>query len=148
MDLATALDVIEIQQLLAKCAFALDAKDFDVLDGVFTPDAWIDCTQTSGKSGDFKKMKAYYKRAHAPFTITQHVLGLPQIRIDGNHAEVRTMVFNPMQLARQGGDYLFFCGSTCDDRLSRTPDGWRIASRAEVDLWVKDPPADFSIDDI
>ncbi|RJF93145.1 nuclear transport factor 2 family protein [Sphingomonas cavernae] len=140
----SAADIVEIQQLLAAYVFAIDARDYDALDDVFTPDAEIDYRATGGAEGRWAEIKPWLGRALAPFPITQHLIGLPLIRIDGDTATARTMLFNPMQLARPEGDHLFLLGCTYADELVRTAQGWRIAKRVETDFWVKDPPSDFT----
>ena len=47
-------------------------------------------------------------------------------------ARARTMVFNPMGTDDgKGGLDLFYVGAWYDDKLVRTPEGWRIAERFE-----------------
>lgn len=140
----SAEDIVAIQQVLAAYVFAIDAKDYDALDALFTPDAEIDYRATGGAAGRYPEIKAWLGRALAPFPLTQHLIGLPLIRLDGDRATARTMLFNPMQLARPQGEHLFLLGCTYADELVRTADGWRIAKRVETDFWVKDPPKDFT----
>lgn len=144
MDSRAVTDIVEIQQLLATYVYAIDAKDFDALDRVFTPDATFDYSVTGGETGDYARIKPWLEKALAPFPVTQHLIGLPLIRLDGDRATARTMLFNPMQLARPGGGHLFFVGATYVDDLVRTAQGWRIARRAEADPWMKDAPADLT----
>lgn len=136
-------DIVEIQQLLATYVYAIDAKDYDALDTVFIPGATVDYRAAGGAAGEWPTMKAWLKSALAPFPLTQHLIGLPLIRLDGDRASARTMLFNPMRLARAEGDQLFFVGCTYVDDLVRTPAGWRIAKRVEQDFWAKDPPANL-----
>ena len=136
-------DIIAIQQLLAAYAFAIDAKDYDALDAVFVPGATVDYRAAGGAAGTWPTMKAWLKGALAPFRLTQHLIGLPLIRIDGDRASARTMLFNPMRTLQPNGDQLFFVGCTYVDDLVRTPEGWRIAKRVETDFWAKDAPADL-----
>ncbi|OJV28932.1 MAG: hypothetical protein BGO24_03165 [Sphingomonas sp. 67-36] len=143
MSARAVADIVEIQQLLAAYVYAIDAKDFDALDRVFTADATFDYTVTGGETGDYAKIKPWLAKALAPFPLTQHLIGLPLIRIDGDRASARTMLFNPMRLARPGGDHLFFVGATYVDDLVRTPEGWRITHRAEASPWMKDAPANL-----
>lgn len=140
----SATDIIEIQQLLAAYVFAIDAKDYDALDHIFIPDAEIDYRATGGAAGSYAEIKPWLAKALAHFSYTQHLIGLPLIRLDGNTATARTMLFNPMQLSRPAGDHLFLLGCTYADELVRTAAGWRIAKRVETDFWVKDPPSDFT----
>lgn len=144
MDMRTIADTLEIQALLATYVFAIDDKDMDALDQVFAPDAHIDYRSTGGAIGDWTQIKPWLAKALAPFPVTQHLIGMPAIRLDGDRATSRTMLFNPIQVKRpDGSDYLFFIGASYRDKLARTPDGWRIVERIETDPWFKDPPADL-----
>lgn len=136
-------DIIAIQQLLAAYVFAIDAKDYDALDAVFVPGATVDYRAAGGAAGTWPTMKAWLKGALAPFPLTQHLIGLPLIHLDGDHASARTMLFNPMRLARPQDEELFFVGCTYADDLVRTAEGWRIAKRVEMDFWAKGAPADL-----
>lgn len=139
----TAEDIVAIQQLLAAYVYAIDAKDYDALDAVFLPGATVDYRAAGGAAGTWPAMKDWLARALAAFPLTQHLIGLPLIRLDGDRASARTMLINPMQFGRPQGDHLFLVGCTYVDDLVRTIDGWRIASRVEQDFWTKDPPADL-----
>ena len=136
-------DIIAIQQLLATYVFAIDAKDYDALDAVFVPGATVDYRAAGGAAGTWPTMKAWLKGALAPFPLTQHLIGLPLIRLEGDRASARTMLFNPMRQARAQGDDIFFVGCTYVDDLVRTSEGWRIAKRVETDFWAKGAPADL-----
>ena len=136
-------DILAIQNLLAVYAFAIDEKDYDALDGVFTPDATFDYTATGGVAGDWAAIKPWLAAALARFPTTQHLVGLPRIRLDGDRAKVATMLFNPMLLKHEGKDLIFFVGATYRDDLVRTAQGWRISRRIETDPWIKDLPTDF-----
>lgn len=144
MDVRQISDIVEIQTLLADYVYAIDAKDFDALDAVFTPDAHIDYTQAGGESGSYQKIKPYLSKALADFPVTQHLIGMPQIRLNGDRATATTMLFNPMLLRREGGDEIFFVGLNYRDELVRTAEGWRISKRVEADVWMKDFPKDFT----
>lgn len=136
-------DIVAIQQLLAAYVFAIDTKDFDALDAVFVPGATVDYRAAGGAAGEWPTMKAWLKGALASFSLTQHLIGLPLVRVEGDRASARTMLFNPMQYAGPRGDQLFFVGCTYADDLVRTADGWRIAKRVETDFWAKDTPVDL-----
>jgi hypothetical protein len=142
MDLGRLSDLAEIQGLLATYVEAIDSKDFDRLDTVFTPDATFDYSATGGAAGSYAEIKPWLARALAPFPLTQHLIGLPLIQLNGDEARARTMLFNPMLLQRSGEDHLFFVGATYVDDLVRTAAGWRIARRVEANAWAKDPPRD------
>ena len=144
MDLASVSDILEIQALLARYVFAIDAKDLDRLDDVFTPDAQVDYSSTGGGKGPYSKIKPWLAKGLAPFPVSQHLIGLPAIQLDGDRATSEVMLFNPMLFSRSGHeDEMFFVGATYSDELVRTPKGWRIARRTETHPWAKDVPADL-----
>ncbi|MFZ4688091.1 MAG: nuclear transport factor 2 family protein [Polymorphobacter sp.] len=141
MDLQQISDILEIQGVLARYAYALDAKDWDALDDVFTADASFDYAATGGEIGDWGKIKPWLIKALGNFPHSQHLIGLPQINLAGDSATSATMLFNPMTFAGPDGPALFFCGATYRDDWRRTDAGWRISRRVETDSWFKDLPA-------
>lgn len=144
MNIDRISDILEIQALLTDYVFALDTRDIDRLDAVFTPDAQCDYRATGGRAGAWGDIKPWLKEALGGFGTTQHLIGMPQIRfdgVDGDRATAMTMLFNPMQMLPEKGGQIFFIGATYSDVLTRTPQGWRIASRTEIAPWAKDVPA-------
>ncbi len=126
-----------IQDLLVKYAWAIDDKDWDALDDVFTPDASIDYTRTGGIKGTPAEIKPWLAKSLAAFPATQHLLANSQVTIDGDEATARTAVYNPMGAAtREGPLHFFFMGGYYADRLVRTPEGWRIRERVEHLVWM------------
>ena len=51
MDNQEIADRLEIDQLLVRYVDAIDAKDWDLLDTVFTPDAHLDYSSSGGPEG-------------------------------------------------------------------------------------------------
>jgi 3-phenylpropionate/cinnamic acid dioxygenase small subunit len=140
-------DRLEIDDLLSRYTFAIDAKDFDALDTVFTPDAQIDYTTSGGIKGAYPEVKAWLAKALAMFPTTQHLLGNKRVTLDGDTATSRTYFYNPMGAPKKGGGLqMFFVGGYYNDRLVRTPDGWRIAERFEETAWMDGQlPTDLQI---
>lgn len=144
MDIQRISDILEIQALLTDYVFALDTREFDRLDDVFTADAVCDYHATGGRKGDWSEIKPWLVSALGGFGLSQHLIGLPQIRFDladGDRATSMTMLFNPMHMPPEKGGQIFFIGATYSDELVRTAAGWRIASRTEIAPWSKDVPA-------
>lgn len=137
-------DRFEIQDLLVNYSHAIDTQNFEALDDIFTPDAIIDYTAVGGAKGNLSETKAYLAKALSKFTGMQHMLGLPQIRIDGDTASGRTICFNPMVLERDGAPHVFFVGIWYVDKLVRTDAGWRIEHRAEEFSYFHNFPSDFT----
>jgi hypothetical protein len=131
LSLAEISDRLEIQQLLVDYSTAIDSRRFDDLDRVFTPDAFIDYTELGGIAGTFGDVKAWLAEVLPNFPAYFHMLGNFDIRIDGDTASSRTILFNPMKLS-DDNDQIMFCGLWYDDEFIRTADGWRMTRRVET----------------
>jgi hypothetical protein len=131
LSLAEISDRLEIQQLLVDYSTAIDNRRFDDLDRVFTPDAYIDYTELGGIAGTFGDVKAWLAEVLPGFPAYFHMLGNFDIRIDGDTASSRTILFNPMKLSADN-DQIMFCGLWYDDEFIRTADGWRMTRRVET----------------
>jgi ketosteroid isomerase-like protein len=131
-------DRLEIDDLLSRYTFAIDERDFDALDDVFTPDATIDYTTSGGIKGSYPEVKAWLAKVLAIFPAGQHMLGNKRVTIDGDTAASVAHLYNPMRMPGKGGDDgpMFYVGGYYKDRLVRTPDGWRIADRFEQSVWT------------
>ena len=132
LSLQEISDRLEIQDLFARYSFAIDDRDWDALDSVFTPDARIDYSETGGAKGGFAEIKAWLPEALERFPRYQHMVATTKLELDGDAAHSRTILFNPMVWrGDEGAEQVFFIGLWYRDRLVRTPDGWRIAERYE-----------------
>lgn len=125
-------DRLEIQDLFTRYCYAIDDRDWDALNAMFTPDARIDYTATGGAAGSLAEMKAWLETALAPFVMSQHMVSHPLLTIDGDSATSRMILFNPMGMDDGQGDVsTFFVGVWYHDRLVRTETGWRISERRQ-----------------
>ena len=132
MTVQDALDILEIQSLIARYPVAVDSRDFDALDALFTPDAVVDYSAFGGPCGSLAQAKRFLAEALAGFVRTQHMVGLPAVTLQGDRAQARTCCHNPMVIANADGtlsDWLF--GLWYVDELARTADGWRFTARRE-----------------
>ncbi len=130
LSLAEISDRLEIQQLLVDYSTAIDNRRFDDLDRVFTADAYIDYTELGGIAGTFPDVKAWLAEVLPNFPAYFHMLGNFDIRLDGDTATSRTILFNPMKLNDDG--QIMFCGLWYDDEFVRTAEGWRMTRRSET----------------
>jgi 3-phenylpropionate/cinnamic acid dioxygenase small subunit len=136
-DLQALADRLDIEDLLTRYAWALDSKQFDELDDVFTPDAHIDYTSSGGEAGAYPDVKAWLAKVLPNFPAYQHLVTNKQITIDGDTATSRAEFYNPMVMAkRDGTTAIFFVGGEYHDQLVRTPNGWRITDRLEKSIWT------------
>lgn len=135
-------DRMEIDELLVRYTVAIDEKDWELLDTVYTPDAKIDYTQSGGIKGAYPEVRAWLAKALAGFCMTQHLISNSVVELDGDTARARTMVFNPMGSDDgKGGLRIFYVGAWYVDKLVRTPEGWRIAERFEEKAFIDVKPA-------
>jgi hypothetical protein len=128
----TVEDRVAIADLLARYADAVDRRDLDALDDVFTPDATIDFSAFGGSTGDLGETKRFLTDSLALFRRTQHMMGLPLISVTGDEASARTACHNPMLIDNADGTTsVWLIGLWYDDALVRTRDGWRIRHRRQ-----------------
>jgi ketosteroid isomerase-like protein len=135
-------DRLEIHELLTAYVEAIDTRNWDGLDEIFTEDAVIDYTEVGGPRGGLHEIKEFLAQALAGFSLFQHMIGLPLLRIEGDVAYGRTPCHNPMVLGQGDDAQLLFAGLWYRDTFSRTPQGWRISSRREENCYLRFlPPA-------
>ncbi|HSO95326.1 MAG TPA: nuclear transport factor 2 family protein [Acidimicrobiia bacterium] len=136
-DLQALADRLEIEDVLTRYAWALDSKQFDELDGVFTPDAQLDYTSSGGEAGAYTDVKAWLAKVLPHFPAYQHLVTNKDITIDGDRATSRSEFYNPMVMGKgDGSTSIFFVGGEYHDDLVRTPHGWRITNRVEKSIWT------------
>lgn len=111
LSLQEISDRLEIQDLLARYSYAIDERDWDALDDVFTPDAAIDYSETGGAKGGVAQIKAWLPVALERFPRYQHMVATTKLRLDGDSATSRTCLFNPMVYKMADGmEQVFFIG--------------------------------------
>jgi hypothetical protein len=146
MTLQEISDRMEINDLMVAYCYAVDTRNYDALDEVFTEDAVIDYSEMVGIKGNPTEIKAFLKEGLAPISAFQHIISTSQIKLDGDRASGRTICTNPMVIRE--GQHLLAFGLWYRDEFVRTAKGWRISSRYEEFSWranvppglVPDPP--------
>jgi ketosteroid isomerase-like protein len=131
LDLQAIVDRIEIDDLLTRYATAVDEKDWDLYATCFTPDAYIDYTQAGGIKGKFAEVRDWLARTMPMFPMSQHVVANRVIQVNGDEATARSIFYNPMALPDGDSQKVWIEGGYYNDKLIRTPDGWRITERIE-----------------
>ncbi len=146
MSIQEISDRMEINNLLIDYCSAVDERDFDAFDQLFTADAHIDYTALGGIKGNVAEIKAYLKTALALFSNSQHLIANSRVRINVDTATARTICHNPMQLCRDGEhEHVMFYGLWYIDKLVRTGSGWRIAERVEERCYDFNVPQEFTV---
>jgi hypothetical protein len=132
LSLQQISDRLEIQQLFTDYATAIDTRNFDALDAVFTPDAYIDYRAMGGIDGRFPQIKAWLAQVLTNFPNYFHLVGNVALKLEGDQASSTIICFNPMQVnLGEGKSQVMFLGLWYDDQLVRTAQGWRMSRRVE-----------------
>jgi 3-phenylpropionate/cinnamic acid dioxygenase small subunit len=137
LDIQQISDRIEIDELLARYARALDYRNFDELEGIFTPDATFDAGGLGSPTGP-AAIRAMIEGTIGHLDATQHLVGksVMEFSADGDEAEVRTyLISQHIRESAPGPVKHYFLGGEYFDRVVRTPEGWRIAYRRLDRLW-------------
>jgi ketosteroid isomerase-like protein len=141
-------DRLEIQQLMVDYANAIDRRDWDALDNVFTPDAYIDYRKMGGVDGKYPEIKKWLVSALAQFPNYYHFVGNVDMKVKGDTAVTRTACFNPMEVKMgEGKSQIMFLGLWYVDKLVRTPKGWRMAERVEEACFNHNAPSTVKVTD-
>jgi hypothetical protein len=133
-------DRLEIQDLLARYSFAIDDRDWEALDEVFTVDAIIDYTAAGGVRGTLPQIKIWLSQVMERFSTYQHMVATTKLELAGDTATSRTILFNPMVIDNDGVKQVFFIGLWYRDQLVRTTLGWRIRERVEQFSYAHNVP--------
>ena len=146
MSLQEISDRLEIQDLLVAYSHAIDSRNWDALDDVFTPDAFIDYSDFGGGSGDLETTKKFLAMAMPNFSSFQHMVATSKVTVNGDEATGKTICHNPMVIDKGDGEtHVFYCGLWYVDKFVRTPEGWRIKERVEEKSYMHNVPSDFAV---
>jgi hypothetical protein len=142
MSMQEISDRLEIQDLMVRYSYAIDSRNWDALDDVFTPDAHIDYSVFGGSVGNLAETKQFLGEAMPMFSTLQHMVSGTTITFTGDvdmpdGAETRTQCHNPMTMGDAEHPDLMVCGLWYVDKLVRTADGWRIDERIEDKVYMK-----------
>ncbi len=138
----TVLDRIEIHDLLVRYARAVDRCDAALFAQVWAPGALVDYgggeTGAAAWSDDLVARLRHMDR-------TQHQISNSLVEIDGDEACAETMCTAYHRFTESGMKLRMVVGGRYLDRLARTPDGWRIASRRYVMDWNETEPSTMQV---
>lgn len=140
MDLQEISDRLEIEGVLVRYTRAIDTGDWDALDGVFTPEAEIDYTESGGIADVYPTVKAWLAEVlPAFFPERMHSLAQVDIRLDGDEALATAYFHNPMPLPDPGGGgtKVVEFGGLYHHTMVRTGDGWRSRRLHEEIVWKR-----------
>ncbi len=116
-----------ILNALARYASGVDERDFARVAALFTPDATIDYSVGGGAKLKAGELAAWLGRSLAMFRMTQHLLGLPVIEVEGDSARTRVGVLaSHVQQRHDGTEVSAVLNGTYTHEWARTAAGWRI----------------------
>lgn len=134
-ELRIAADRVAIQDLMARYAYAVDAKRWEVLDEVFEHGAVVDFLANGGVRDTWPAIGAWLSAAMSGFTACQHYLSNFATDVDGDRARSRFYVFTQMITAGGGEEQIVSDGGYYHAEFARTPAGWRVARLAGGIVW-------------
>ena len=139
-------DRLEIAQLIAKYAFAIDSLNWALLDEVFAADAVADYGPFGGVHEGTAAIKAVLAEAVKLLTATQHLMGTSMVEgVAPGRASGRTHVIaNHVRNGHPGGERCAIAG-TYTDVFVRTAKGWRITWRGFESSWQDGNPGIFLV---
>jgi hypothetical protein len=140
IDSIDRLDIIELHH---RYAWALDRRDWQLLEECFTPDGGVDYGDLGGELHGAADIAAFCRRALEGLDATQHLIGNSMVQLDGDRA-TSTCYFQAQHVlagARDGDTYIV--AGTYADELAREDDGWRIAHRTLTPSWRQGNPDVF-----
>jgi hypothetical protein len=139
MSLQYLLDRLAIQDTITRGCTAIDTRQPELFDQVFTEDAVIDYSPIWGP-GSYKSFRQWSKgwaeAASENFSGWQHLLSNMVVEIDGDTATAMTDFYNPIIEKDQSVLHSY---ARFHDKLTRTPKGWRVSHRKVQALRSPDP---------
>jgi hypothetical protein len=145
LSLQEISDRFELQDLIVAYSTSVDTKDWTLYESLFTPDAVIDYTEAGGVRGQPKEVAEWLSKVMPNFPAYQHMISNIDLKISGDEATGRTMLFNPMGCSTPNGMQVALIGLWYLDKFRRTGDGWKFTERYEQVSWQRDWPADFVV---
>lgn len=133
MTLQTLLDRQAIAELCVQYTFALDAKNWALLESCFAPDPVF--VHPGGRLAGFDEILGRTSAALTPLDRTQHLLGNIDVEVDGDTGRASTYFHAQHVRAGTPGGDLYVIAGRYEDAVVRTDAGWRIRERVQSYLW-------------
>jgi hypothetical protein len=135
-------DRLEMADVLARYAYAVDSGDWDRLDTVFTEDALIDYTSAGGIKGPREDAKAWLADVLRHWPGRLHLIGAMSIRFEGEGGDEAVVVASFADTLAPSREAiaadtpgLIQGGGWYHHRMVRTPSGWRSRELVEEQTW-------------
>jgi ketosteroid isomerase-like protein len=116
-----------IQQLMTTYAQGSSFGDLDLVLSTFLPDAVWELAGSTHKYTGVAEIRKGFQTVLAPLESIVQLNAPPVVTIEGDHATARVFIRETAKL--KNGEFMEVVGYY-NDRLTRTPLGWRFAHRA------------------
>ena len=134
-ELQMLLDERNVVAVATRYCRALDTKNWPLLATVFLPDATADMATPSLLVG-VDAITNRIRTALENLDDCQHLVGNHEVTVDGDNATHRCYLQAQHVRKAAAGGPNYLVGGRYEDRLVRTPDGWRIAHRTLTVMWT------------
>ncbi len=132
----------EIADVLNQYFFALDSRRPELMTAVFTGTATYEFANAENGSGPqpIASFLSTWLDGMQRFPHSSHSMSNWHVAIDGDHAD--SEIYAVVHLVDRHTDvgHVIIRGIHYQDRLARTPDGWKIDSRRHRLLWLSVVP--------
>ena len=133
-----AADLAEIQQKIYRYGFAIDAREFDSLDALFTADAVVHYDVPGGVRKPWSEMKGWLPQGLQLFRVTQHNMSNPLVELAGDRANSRTYGhLIHVQQHKDGSSTRMVHHATYIDEWVRENGDWKIRRRTLSNLYME-----------
>jgi ketosteroid isomerase-like protein len=130
---ADMVDRAAIIEVTHRYCWALDTRDWPLLDDVFTDDATAELLSPLLVGRD--AIRSRIRRAIDPLDATQHTVTNHMITLRGDTASSRCYLHSQHVLSSVEGSPHYVVAGRYEDELVRGDQGWRIAFRRLVQVW-------------
>lgn len=138
--LQTLLDERDIVALAHRYCRALDTKEWSLLGDVFATDATADLMAPDDLEG-LEAITNRIRTALEQLDESQHLVGNHEVTVDGDTGTHRCYLqAQHIRKAAEPSPHYIVAGRY-EDRVVRTPHGWRIAHRTITVMWTEGNPA-------
>lgn len=134
-SLAEINDRFAIADLYDRQLAAAEAWDFEAYDTTFSPDAEIDLRDFGVPAQRYPAYRAWLASLRPSMPHAQRLCGGLRLTLEGDEARTRVPVVCYVTMEQNGARTLTRTGLFYNDRLRRTPEGWRIVERYEELSW-------------
>lgn len=134
-ELQQYLDREKIRECLVRLARGEDRRDADLIKASCWPDA---CKDYGVFAGSFQEYLDWVVPGADAIKLTQHLLGQSLIELNGDTAQVETLVNSYHRVDMGNGEQDSIIGGRYLDRLEKRNGEWRIAERTLIYDWFQD----------